>query len=476
MKDLRDAEWEAHNFHAYDYEVEISNRILIAASLGGLEIPIAIARQSGKTTSIVQTIAFLLKYAPEVLDTFFAVGFFTPQRQQVKTDRDRLVRLLYADREQYGFTMPEVNQDTVRIAYGNKEVSECYMFAVSPTSHPESKTLNMVIIEEGHKINDAIVANDIRPMAAATNGSFIWSGVAGTKRQVFKTLIEENKLGVVIPYDRVIEAKQTAFEKTNDPFHLKYKDFVEKEMERLGADSTPFKLNYKLEWCIGAGSGIALEDIEALRYRDATDPGDAYEWVSVGIDHARNKDRTWIVAIGKREEWDTPRIVWIEQLPQGLGYPQQAERVVARLQSFENAERIVAVPDSTGQGDFMGDLIEQYSHGHFDEKIGSLVRFKFTSQGKDETGVLLQQMFRHKTVQIPHATVANDPDALSGLEVELLDLEIRMNGALVTWAAPESASTSVQEDPHDDAVASLCLALAGMKRIKEAGIADVCVI
>lgn len=432
-----------------------------------MEIAVAVCRQSGKTTAVVWTMAFLLRYMPELTGAFWSVGFFTPQREQVKTDRDRLLSHLHKGAKFYGYDVIESNAFTLRIGYGGTAISECFMFCVSPTSHPESKTLNFVLVEEAHKLNETIFDNDIRPMLASTNGSILRTGVAGTQRKRFMQLLA-GKLAYLADDRVVLAEKLAAYEKTGDPYHLRYPAFLEKEKDRLGGeDSIPYKLNYRLEWCIGTGQFATPDEIEAMRFDGAlSPPSDAYEWVAFGLDHARNHDRTWIIGIGKKEEWDKPRLVWVERLQKRMSYEEQAKRFVEVHSLFTNTGDIAIVPDCTGQGDFMADSILAkmgYSAGGDQDDDAGVVRFKFTTQGKDETAKLLYQAVKHITVQFPGT---QSPDQLA-LEAELLVLELHMNGELMTWHAPESSAETIDgEEPHDDACASLMLALVGAVRLK----------
>ena len=466
LRELRDWEWREFGLRPYRYEVEVSDRIILAAVLGGLEIAVAVARQSGKTTAVVWTIAFLMRYMPELTGTFWSVGFFTPQREQVKTDRDRLLNHLRKGMNIYGYVVTEANSNTVRIAYGDTVIAECFMFCVSPTSHPESKTLHMAIVEESHKLNETIFDNDIRPMLASTNGSIIRTGVAGTQTKKFKKLLEQ-KLAYIADDRVVLAEKRAAYERTHDPYHLRYPAFLESEKLRLGGeDSIPYKLNYRLEWCIGKGSFATPEMIAACRVPTVEwKHGDRFEYVVFCIDHARNHDRTWIMAIGKKYEWDKPRMLSCERLLKGMDYDTQAERFVQVYRQFTNCDASAIVPDCTGQGDFMADAILKKlgfpADGGSDVSAG-LIRFKFTSQGKDETAKLLQQAIKYATVGF---SAIPSPDE-KAFESELLSLELHMNGLLMTWHAPEAASDTIDGDePHDDACATFMLGLVGIARL-----------
>lgn len=459
----------------YRFQIEISDRILLAALLGGLDIAIKVSRQSGKTTAVIWTIGFLMRWMPEITERFFSIGFFTPQKEQVKTDRDRLEGNIVRFEKLYGYKILENNHGTIRIGYGDgtKIASEAYVFCVNPTSHPESKTLDMAVVEESHKLRDDIFENDIAPMLTATNGSVIRTGVGVVQHKRFVQVLKSSKLSIVVNADEVIRQKNQAFKETKDPYHLNYEKFLIGQVARFealglgGKDSIPYKLNYALIDCIGGKSGIKPEDVEALHtFKDPTIYELPYEWVSIGIDHARQHDYTFIFVIAKLKEWKKPRAIHIEKITRGTRYDEQARTLVALKKRFINTESFAIVPDSTGQGDFMADNILRELGYSGDAKTGDesagIIRYKFTSQGKDETAKLLLQSIKHALVEFP-IEISEDQKTF---ENELLQLEIHTNGQLMSWAAPESKSETVDGlEPHDDAVAAFCLALIGMEKM-----------
>ena len=156
---------------------------------------------------------------------FFNVGFFGPQEQQAKTAfemvRDYLSNCLDKG---FDFKFKEFNANTINIQSNNYPPRQVYCFTASPTSHPESKTLNLIILDEAQDLVDKQVEKAILPMGANTNATKVYIGVAGYKRCNFWRLLEElpkeNK--VIIPCDEVLEERKKLYEKDKNILHLNY--------------------------------------------------------------------------------------------------------------------------------------------------------------------------------------------------------------------------------------------------------------
>src|SRR3990167_1235336 len=74
-----------------EYQRTIAEQILrIIFVGGGEEVFIEVSRQAGKTTAVVDAIAYLMTFAHHFFPTPLAIGIFAPQKEQAKTDFDRL--------------------------------------------------------------------------------------------------------------------------------------------------------------------------------------------------------------------------------------------------------------------------------------------------------------------------------------------------------------------------------------------------
>ena len=183
-----------HDTESYDYQWEFFDLIVSAilenisvvsgasedeiSKLSHVDVAAEFSRQSGKTTTVVHTIELILEYLNhlyiEVFGRPIAVGIFAKQQEQVKTDFDRLKAALFASGDVAG-RPKEANAHTLVLPNG----ASCYVFPISPTSNPESKSLDIIFIEEAQLADDTLVGVKILPMGKTTNAPVVRLGTAG---------------------------------------------------------------------------------------------------------------------------------------------------------------------------------------------------------------------------------------------------------------------------------------------------------
>lgn len=405
------------------------------------EIAVEISRQAGKTTTVVDVVAFLMEFYPPI-----SIGIFAPQREQAKTDFDRLKANLNLVTKATGWFNPdEKNANTLRIDNG----SECYIFPITPTSHPESKTLDLIIIEEAQSIDDHGFLNDIRPMAAATNGAIVMVGSAAYKVCYFYRLLQKPG-AMIIDYQQVIKEKQLAYQLTRDESHLGYEKFVLAERERLGEDADEFKAPYRLEWILGGGQFATAEQLSALNGDYARVYQEKTSKCYAGIDSAKFPDSTVVTIVrvleSKNEDGQViskqkQLINWLEL--RGDNYKDQFD-IIKDFLSHYNVKGVAI--DSTGQGDFMPDMFERETNWR-DENSG-LYRVKFSAVSKDTIYKNLSVVIQNLLTQLPRLETKEG----QRFNQQMLDLQKEYKGELLSAHHPDAA------DAHDDYPDSWALA------------------
>jgi hypothetical protein len=302
-----------HNTVFYPYQNEISDGILKALiqnlrlttgsteadikKLVNIEVPVEISRQAGKTTAIVLTIEFIMIYFPKLfkLDRRLEIAIFAPQKEQAKTDFDRLKEALFrsgelfeaGDNQEDPFK-EENNSRTVVLPNG----ATCHIAPVSPTSLPESKSLALMVFEESQDLNDKIVQQQIWPMGATTNAPRVYIGTAGTRLCYFRKL-GRTKSAIKIYFEDIVVQRRTIYEATKDARHLIYEQYVRGEIEKHGLDSDEIQRPYFGKWLIGTGNFTTEEDLLKLEdpQRNIT-----YQYKKgncfAGIDTAKHPDST----------------------------------------------------------------------------------------------------------------------------------------------------------------------------------------
>lgn len=401
------------------------------------------------------------------------IGIFAPQREQAKTDFDRLKQALQKLTQVIGEFDPDVsNANTLRLPNG----SECYIFPVTSTSHPESKTLDLIIAEEAQSLNDHEFMNDIRPMGASTNAPIILIGSAGYRICYFYRLLQK-RFALVFDYLEVIKQKREMYEVTGDTYHLNYETFVMNERERLGEDVDEFQVPYALKWKLGGGQFITMEHFDMLVGSHSRIYQDKQSLCYAGIDTAKNPDATVVTVIrklaepikikyrrlkesGEEEIVETEIrkevINWLRL--RGDNYKDQFDIIKAFLSHYNI--QAVAI-DSTGQGDFMPDMFEKETN--WMDEFSGLYRVKFSALSKDvmyknlsvSTGNLLTRFPKIETKEAEE------------FKQQLLDLQKEYKGELLSCHHPNSP------DAHDDYPDSLALAELAYMRHQQDGQLDI---
>jgi len=364
-----------HKVDFYDYQFEVSDKIIEALvdnlllmrgatpeqveKMETLELPVEFSRQSGKTTAIVHTIEFIMLFFPTMFTDVIEIGLFAPQKEQAKTDFDRLKNLLLktekklivTDHDTERRTKEESNARTVALPNG----ASCFISPVTKQSKSESKTFKLMIFEEAQDIEDRIVQEDIFPMAASTNAPRIFIGTAGVKECYFKKLTEREG-ALIYPWRTVAEHRRRVYEQTNDPKHLLYEQFVKNEIAKYprGEEDDAIKRPYNLVWITDVGQFISRDTLFACRITAPYERENKEFLHYAGIDQAKHVDQT-VLKIGRVID---NRLTVVNSFElQGVNYPDQFDALSRLLDNFKIAALAI---DSTGQGDYMPDMFDRH--------------------------------------------------------------------------------------------------------------------
>lgn len=394
------------------------------AAMQAEDIAFEYTRQSGKTTTLVHTIEIIMIFISRLFKMPINIGIFAPQKEQAKTDFDRLKTILsrtqkdlvVVDHDDYKKAREESNAKTIVVGNG----SSCYVFPVTPASKPESKTLHIIFLEEAQDLNDVIVNEQIMPMGASTNAPTIRVGTAGTKTCDYYWLIQKGQ-AYVMTYPEIAADRRAVYEQTGDIVHLVYERYVQSLIEKYGKDDARIQRPYYNVWQLEAGMYIMGPQLFAGRinkpfeYPSLDDNFKAYrEWYKsgrhtlqecdawvmshnispdkyalyrtwleenhyFGLDTAKESDQT-VLKIGRMID-NKLTIVSSLQGMYGLNYQDQFDMLKSTLQWFKIAAGSI---DATGQGDFMPDLFERGTPY-------KIFRVAFSRQSKDHMYTSLYQ-------------------------------------------------------------------------------------
>lgn len=472
LKDFKEHVSIWHGRTHYPYQDRIAKAVFdgIEASRRGesVTIPIELPRQVGKTQAIVDIAEFLLVVFRHIFGEPLPIGIFAPQREQATTDFDRL-KQQYGEIGPLGFTtramtdadtrMPEKwNSKTIRLYNGGRFHGEAYIFPLSKTSNPESKTLGLIVIEEAQQVDDEKMKRSVFPMGASTNAPRILVGTAGTRLCEFKRQLETNPRAIRISLEEVIADRKRVYEQTGDPIHLRYEQFVRHEIEEYGEESDYIKTQYKGVWVIGTGQFVTEEMLDAIEDEEYAMPGMSEESCYVGIDTAKSPDQTVVKVIADRgkEPEEALKSDMVGSLEiRGENYEDQFHMITDYLapkwEEYEEGgkkkRRLVAgfpniraiAFDATGQGDFMPDKFERHTSYH-------VIRVPFSQSTKDVIYKNLLQVIVNKLTRLP----AKDKRSKTYIEqrTELLNLEKEWKGRFMSVHHPDDPNA---HDDHPDA-------------------------
>lgn len=469
-----------HGVVFYPYQELVSDRILEALiqnlrltasateedikKLKLVELPIEFSRQSGKTTAVVYTVEFILTWLSVYFDRQIHIGIFAPQIEQAKTDFDRLKLalrrvkdMIIVDEATEKLVKEQENAKTLVLPDG----SSCYIAPVSKTSHPESKTLDLMIFEESQDLDDQIVKESIWPIGASTNAPRIYIGTAGTSIKYFYRLGQQGK-ALKLYFEDIAAQRRTIYEQTGEAKHLIYEQTVRQEIEKQGFDSDEIQRPYFGKWLIGTGNFTTEDELDGLidhERKRVTQRHTKYSCYA-GIDTAKHPDSTIVTVIRYNPELKKKELLnWCEL--HGENYQDQFDIIKFFLSNY----RIDAVAiDSTGQGDFMPDMFQNNTEWS-DEKSG-LYRIKFSAVSKDLMYKNLKVSIKEKLTSLPELTTKQGEK----FRQEMLDLQQQHKGQLLSVSHPDDANA------HDDYCDSWALAEWAYARWNEDNGASIAII
>lgn len=449
-----------HDIVFYPYQELISDEILKALiqnlrltkgatpddirKLKLVELPVEISRQAGKTTAVVYTAEFIMTWLSVYFETPIHIGIFAPQIEQARTDFDvlkialrRVKDMVVVDEQTERDIKERENAKTLVLPDG----SSCYIAPVTKTSHPESKTLHLMIFEESQDLDDKIVKESIWPIGSTTNAPRIYLGTAGTRLCYFRTL-GMGEGAIKLYYDKIVEQRRQVYELTGEIKHLIYEQTVKQEIEKHGLESDEIQRPYFGKWLIGSGQFTTEEELDALVTERALTYHDKHSDCFAGIDTAKHPDKTvatilrWNKKLKKKEiiNWLTLR---------GENYQDQFEVIKGFLSKY----KVLAVAiDSTGQGDFMPDMFE--NNTEWTDEDSGLYRVKFSQVSKDQLYKNLKVTIKELLTTLPDLRIKSGGD----FRQEMLDLQQEYKGQFLSVSHPDDANA------HDDYPDSWALA------------------
>lgn len=466
----------------YKYQEEAIYAIIYSVvTFSGDVKTMLFSRQSGKSEAmafIVDTLCVLLpalgKIIPDLeqFSTGFRVGLFAPQSDQVQTTYSRaMTRLNSADAEII-LADPDIDvylQSTVRLQLSNGSYLAGQV--ASKQSKIESKTYDMVIVEEAQDVDDFIVSKSIEPMLSATGGTLIKVGTTGMYKNHFWYEIQHNRQvdrkihdprirnHFEFDYKRIIKDRREQYDIDHKRFHLNYESDITRKKARWGEDSQAFKLAYALIWDLESGMLLTDKEFNGIINRKlGFQMPSLVDYVVAGLDIGKSPAET-VFTIGKRfygeDKFDKPFVqvlAWI--CLGGMDYEAQHHAIMDFIVEF-NVQVIFA--DYTGVGKAVVDRL-MYACGEYVD----IVPYTFTAQSKSDMWFNFTSFIQTRHIIVPANPKVRVTPEFMKFEEQMKNCQKYFNGSYMVCEKSEGYF-----DDMVDSAALMCMAAMQEEKIDE---------
>lgn len=457
----------------YSYQEEIAYRIIYSViTFEGSVLTVLLSRQSGKSETmafVIDTLTVLLpalaKIIPD-LEQFsngFRVGLFAPQSDQVVTTYSRAMTRLTSANAEMVLSDPDLLvslESEVRLNLSNGSFLAGQV--ASKQSKIESKTYDLIIIEEAQDTDDFLVTKSIEPMLTATGGTLVKVGTTGVTKNHFWYEIQANRNhDRKIPdkrlrnhfeyaYKEIISARRHQFEIDHKKFHLNYEADILRKKERWGENSQAFKLAYALVWDLESGMLISDKEFNTLLNRKLgfQEPSTG-DYVVAGLDIGKAPAET-VLTIAKVWYTDDPFekpykqiLAWV--CLGGLDYEAQHHEILNYIVEY-NISTIFA--DYTGVGKPVVDRLV-YACGEY----VNIEPYTFTAQSKSDMWYNFTSDIQTRRLIVPANRVVRSTSEFQKFEEQMKNCQKYFNGAYMVCEKSEGYF-----DDMVDSCALMCLA------------------
>lgn len=463
----------------YSYQEEIAYRIIYSViTFEGSVLTVLLSRQSGKSETmafVIDTLTVLLpalaKIIPD-LEQFsngFRVGLFAPQTDQVVTTYSRAMTRLTSANAEMVLSDPDLLvslESEVRLNLSNGSFLAGQV--ASKQSKIESKTYDLIIIEEAQDTDDFLVTKSIEPMLTATGGTLVKVGTTGVTKNHFWYEIQANRNhDRKIPdkrlrnhfeyaYKEIISARRHQFEIDHKKFHLNYEADILRKKERWGEDSQAFKLAYALVWDLESGMLISDKEFNTLLNRKLgfQEPSTG-DYVVAGLDIGKSPAET-VLTIAKVWYTDDPFekpykqiLAWV--CLGGLDYEAQHHEILNYIVEY-NTSTIFA--DYTGVGKPVVDRLV-YACGEY----VNIEPYTFTAQSKSDMWYNFTSDIQTRRLIVPANRVVRSTSEFQKFEEQMKNCQKYFNGAYMVCEKSEGYF-----DDMVDSCALMCLAANAQRK------------
>ena len=457
----------------YKYQEDIAYGIIYSViTFSGDVKTVLLSRQSGKSevmAFVIDTLTVLMPALANIIPEFeqfqtgFRIGLFAPQSDQVETTYSRALARINSANAEMVLDDPDIGvslESAVRLQLSNGSFLAGQ--TASKQSKIESKTYDLVIVEEAQDVDDFIVSKSIEPMLSSTAGTLIKVGTTGMTKNHFYYEIQHNRNSdrklkdprvrnhFEYDYKKIIQDRKKQYDLDHKRFHLNYEADVLRKKARWGEDSQAFKLAYALIWDLESGMLITDKEYNKLLnrklgYQDPTER----DLVVAGLDIAKSPAST-VLTIGKVIPNEDPFerkkkqiLAWVDL--KGLDYEAQHRVIMDCIVDF-NISIIFA--DYTGVGKPVVDRLS-FACGEY----VSVVPYTFTSQSKSDMWYNFINEIQTQSLIIPANKTVRESEEYKCFEEQIKNCQKYYNGSYLVCEKSEGFF-----DDYVDSTALMCLA------------------
>jgi len=461
----------------HPYQKVFQRRIIESVLLNdGEELTALFSRQSGKTEVVAITAVGLMSILPVLAKIFpkqlghfkhgLRIGLFAPQSEQAETAHERMYARLNSEEAEEILRDPDLSA-TARIrnsmvtVEGEGWTSYCRLQSAAKQAKVESKTYDILILDEAQEITELKVTKSIHPMVAATNGTIIKIGTPIPEVCEFYKAIRRNKL----------RKKNNHFEydyKTVIKYNKKYKAFLQKEEARLGLENDSFRMAYKLEWLLEKGMALTPANYEEyLRMPSLKfEYGNSTDLHVAGLDLGKAFDKTVLTVLKVSNTYDIDSDIKSKVRDKYLSNLLELSKddwyfQVEEIKNFLKNYRVkILAVDATGVGDAVVEMIRR-ALGNSDIKI---VGVRFSEQIKSKMTIDFYNEMRSYRIRIPGHQSAEKTLRLKTFYNEWTTVEKVHKGQYSYFRHSE------ERGAHDDYVDSFLLAILASEELNKVSI------
>jgi len=452
-----------HPLHSY--QMPLARRIIESVIINdSASITALAARQSGKSETIANTAATLMILMPRLAVMYpdllgqykngIMIGMFAPVEGQVETLYGRTVNRLTSEKALELLGDPQIDDSVGKVPGVTRQIrlknsgSSLSMMTANPKAKIESKSFQLIIIDECQEADDFVVTKSIVPMLGYYAGTMVKTGTPTTHKNNFYQSIMINKREQTSGKHK----RQNHFEwdwRDVVKVNKNYEKHIRQQKLEIGEDSDEFLMSYCCKWMLERGMFVSTTTMDKL---GDTSMEIQHSWhrtpVVVGIDPARKIDSTVVTVVWV--DWDRPdefgyydhRILnWLEI--QGDDWEDQYFQITKFL---ENYNVMYVGVDANGVGDAVAQRLKLLLPRAEVISVGS------SQQEQSKRWKHLRQLIDRELVSWPaHAKTRRLVKYRRFVE-QMESLETKIQGPNFLAHAPDAAHA------HDDYADSLAIA------------------